>query len=676
MKNESKTTVPATGADVQRIPAELRQRTQWCYSLPGDKSPRKTSNVLASSTNPNDWMSFELACQWADHYGGHVGYMLQKDDPFTCIDLDVKPGATPEQIANHQAIVNDFDSYSELSRSGLGMHVWTRGNIGTGCRFNGVEVYSQDRYIICTGNVYFDKPIQERQALLDRLVGKMRGPLSARPVLHDGPQIEDDATILDRARRAANAEKFSRLWSADPTGDHPPEYPTPSEADMALVSILAFYSANNDQVRRLFAESARGQRDKYASAKQERKQYLLDRMLTVARARDSRAQGVEHGRQIAEAILASWQRRKALEAASLIFDWDTTPDLPPDLVDGLIADEEVTLLGGHGGIGKGFLSLQLAVAVATGTPVLGHNVEQSRRVLYYSAEDGRKRIGGRLRRLLSSYTDAAKALAKQNLRVVDASEVDPLFGRIANGHVGPLPPYNALQNMISAFDAQMVVIDGASDTFDGTEIVKREVTAFIRSMKRAHPARRIGVLLIVHIDRASARGHSSNDEGYSGNVAWHNACRRRMYLQKKIDRDSETKEETGETITLRVMKNQDGPPAPDMEVLRQDTGFWIPAVQISGSMERGGNYAPTILRLIREYYERGQWISTSLAPQATTGVYQTLKGDPNCPPIGRKRLDDLIRNLERDQQLVREDYRRTNGGKSERWKVPGLRLVT
>jgi hypothetical protein len=116
------------------------------------------------------------------------------------------------------------------------------------------------------------------------------------------------------------------------------------------------------------------------------------------------------------------------------------------------------------------------------------------------------------------------------------------------------------------------------------------------------------------------------------------------------------------------MKNQDGPGAPDMEVVRQDTGFWTPAVSFSGMNERGCDYAPIVLRLIGEYYERRKWISTSLAANATTGVFPTLKGDPNFPPLDRKRTEAIVRQLEREQKLEPEEYRRNNGGKAERWK--------
>jgi putative DNA primase/helicase len=60
-----------------------------------------------------------------------------------------------------------------------------------------------------------------------------------------------DEEILRLAEGAANGEKFRRLWAGDITG-----YSSQSEADMALIAVLAFWTGPNpEQLDRLFRRS-------------------------------------------------------------------------------------------------------------------------------------------------------------------------------------------------------------------------------------------------------------------------------------------------------------------------------------------------------------------------------------------------------------------------------------
>src|SRR5262249_15434554 len=62
----------------------------------------------------------------------------------------------------------------------------------------------------------------------------------------------DDLKLLARARAAANGEAFSGLYMGDRSG-----YPSPSEADLALCNMLAFWTGRDaDQIDRLFRQSA------------------------------------------------------------------------------------------------------------------------------------------------------------------------------------------------------------------------------------------------------------------------------------------------------------------------------------------------------------------------------------------------------------------------------------
>src|SRR5262249_8125108 len=61
---------------------------------------------------------------------------------------------------------------------------------------------------------------------------------------------QDDANVLRKARAARNGEKFIRLWGGDWS-----QYKSPSEADLALVALLAHRSDDPVQIDRLFRRS-------------------------------------------------------------------------------------------------------------------------------------------------------------------------------------------------------------------------------------------------------------------------------------------------------------------------------------------------------------------------------------------------------------------------------------
>ena len=271
-------------AQWDNIPEELRYTPKWCIAGP-DKAPYSTSGHRASVTNPATWADFYSAATTAATWGADagVGFVLSEEDPFTCIDLDVKPHTTQEGLDRYWQIIQYFNSYTEFSRSGKGIHIWIKGNVGLGARREGVEVYSQARYIICTGNPIpgFDKPIEARQEELDRMLeGIRRGAASQETVLVEVQTDITDDELWSRASTAGNAEKFLALFNV---GDWAGlGYPSQSEADLSLMSMLCFYSKSNDQCRRVFRFSALGKRDKAM-----KNDTYLNRTLRIVRGRQN-----------------------------------------------------------------------------------------------------------------------------------------------------------------------------------------------------------------------------------------------------------------------------------------------------------------------------------------------------------------------------------------------------
>lgn len=238
------------------IPMELRALPQWVCAGP-DKVPLSPrTGQPASVTDPNTWATFEEAVRTGMK---HVGFVLAEWDPYTIIDLDNKPSkpCTPEQWARHQKILEAFDSYTERSASGTGYHIIVKGRIPAGVHRDNVEVYSSARYMICTGDVVRNTPIADYQQLLDVIYGEMK-PADVVE-LDDVEGIVSDEEVVEMAMRAANADKFNELCRGDWQAMG---YESQSEADFALMSIFAYYTRDNEQVRRLFRMSPLGQREK------------------------------------------------------------------------------------------------------------------------------------------------------------------------------------------------------------------------------------------------------------------------------------------------------------------------------------------------------------------------------------------------------------------------------
>lgn len=304
---------------VVNLPDELKTLNQWAIAAADDKGGFKAPHALDPDhklirVSVHDAvLSFSTACEANAYYDAHgIGFILKESDPYTCIDLDYKEGTTTvEQLQRFNKIIETFASYSEISVSGKGVHIWVKGNIGQGCRRDGIEVYSQERFIVCTGNVLHDLPIMERQELLDILVTEIRngGNAKAQFELEEVESDYEDHEILSMATSASNSDKFNKLCEGDWESLH---YPSQSEADLSLLSMLCFYSKSNEQVRRLFRMSKLGKREK--AMKNDRH---LDYCLKIIRSRQALEMELE---KKAENISRDIYRQVAEEAKSVFIE--------------------------------------------------------------------------------------------------------------------------------------------------------------------------------------------------------------------------------------------------------------------------------------------------------------------------------------------------------------------
>lgn len=240
----------------QNIPAELTELRQWVIAY-DDKKPRNPKNGnLANVTDPNTWGSFEDAVR---ANAPKIGFVLTPWDPYAIIDLDDKPEkpCTDEQRQLHRAILTHVVSYTERSTSGSGYHIVCKGTIPAALHRDNVEVYNHSRYMIFTGDVVRPMEIVNCQPILDRMYSQMY-IAPTRIDYEDQDEIHSDTEIVEMASSAINGAKFLDLCR----GEWERYYTSRSEADLALMSMLTFYSPSNEQVKRIFRLTELAQRDK------------------------------------------------------------------------------------------------------------------------------------------------------------------------------------------------------------------------------------------------------------------------------------------------------------------------------------------------------------------------------------------------------------------------------
>lgn len=256
----------------QNIPQALRDCPQWVVwryeDTQGDKPtkvPYSPSNfqTRANVNEPATFGTFEQAvtAQREGWFAG-IGFVLTQNDPFCFIDLDDTQG-DQKLYETQLEIYRRLNSYTELSPSGNGVHIIVAGSLPAGRKRNRIELYSSGRFMTMTGNFLqgSNPNIEDRNDMVNELYTLLGG--KEEKTYYDGndPQTKSDEEVIEIAKNAENGAKFMSLH----TGDWMGLYPSQSEADLAYVNIIAFYTQNREQIGRIFRNSPLGARDKQTS---------------------------------------------------------------------------------------------------------------------------------------------------------------------------------------------------------------------------------------------------------------------------------------------------------------------------------------------------------------------------------------------------------------------------
>jgi hypothetical protein len=218
------------------------------------KPPYQPNGILAESNNLATWSSFSVVADATPRYDG-IGFVLSKDDPFVGLDFDhcrcnafdtldpkIAGGLNMvlPQVANY---VRKLNSYTELSPSGKGIHVFLKGHLPVDGKKKGdYEAYQTGRYFTVTGHIIegFPQTIKPRQMEVDAfyqaVFGAPENPPEQDKPARTGAPNSDWKVLLEKAFQSAKGAEIERLWKGDYSS-----YTSHSEADMAICSHLAFW---------------------------------------------------------------------------------------------------------------------------------------------------------------------------------------------------------------------------------------------------------------------------------------------------------------------------------------------------------------------------------------------------------------------------------------------------
>jgi putative DNA primase/helicase len=266
------------------IPATLTVKPNWVvWGVTGEplkvpfqpESLLRLSTVPAKSGVPETWGAFETAVQCVQRgLAVGIGYEFDGSGIYG-VDLDHVISHGGVLMPEAQAISDSLASYTEVSPSGHGLHIFVtadNANITRHRKQGGyVEIYSNARYFTVTGNVYGGSlkvvnRTSELQQLHDRYL-----LLEQMQTVTPSYSVESPQCVDDFLRRGLLKDAVLRTcWNGEMRcGDE-------SASDQALMNKLAYWcNANQSAMCVAFLESPYfAQKDEAHQKKCHRTDYL------------------------------------------------------------------------------------------------------------------------------------------------------------------------------------------------------------------------------------------------------------------------------------------------------------------------------------------------------------------------------------------------------------------
>jgi RecA-family ATPase len=481
----------------------MRDLRQWLVWLSEERDGKPTkipysplTGHRASSTTPETWAGYEEAVRACKEHGhGGIGFVFTHEDDFCGVDLDGCLDPVSGEIEPWaQEVIEDLDSYTEISPSGTGVHILLRGELPSGRNRKGrFEAYDWGRYFTVTGKHLPGTPrsIESRQEELEdvvrRVFGSEEAPASANGHTEPctGSVAADnglsDTEVVEKASASRNGRKVRRLWSGDTS-----DYGSPSEADLALCGMLAFWTGGDaTRVDALFRQSGLYRK------KWDRMDH---RDRTITETLSGKTEFYEAPRMVK---LADGTERKIEELQPEEIGKPLS-GVEPEEVSWLwpswLALGKLALVDGDPGLGKSAMTLDFAARVSAGKPFPDGAPCEPAGVVLLSAEDG-------LADTIRPRLDAAGAEPSKILALATVPDED------GHDRLLSIPEDLALiEKGIRRVGARLVVVDPLMAFLSGDANSHRDQDVRRALAPLAGLAERTGasVLVVRHLNKAMA----------------------------------------------------------------------------------------------------------------------------------------------------------------------------
>ncbi len=328
-----------------------------------------------------------------------------------------------------------------------------------------------------------------------------------------------------------------------------------------------------------------------------------------------------------------------MERQSQFFGVDTLHGITPParewLVEGLIPENQVTMLGGDGGVGKSLLAIQLAMAAASGCDWVGNPVKQGN-TIYISAEDDKDELHRRVAAI--SEGSGIDLATLPNLIMRSLAGEDALLA-IADARSSTLQTtelFAELNQFIQQSQARLLVLDTLADLHSGQENDRTVARQFIGLLRGMALRNSCTILLLAH---PSLTGISSGS-GLSGSTAWNNSVRSRLYFERVLEDGEELDTDVRKMSTKKANYGKTG----NEIFVKWEEGMFVPDSRSDSQngLSSDGFTRGAFMELLDKYRQEGRRVNASGGPNYAPNV---MSKDPRSGRFSKTALAAAMNDL-------------------------------